>query len=141
MISGCMQPSAFNDLISFYKSREVVGTPCLLGSKYKSFKFIEVLPQLCIWSATTNLHAIQRGHSTTWWTEFCHFLTHPPNCRDSFYTLSVDKNRHFLTPSPPHLLHVVIECPQGPKEHFDCIAIIYAQPVVTFILDFGIVHK
>ena len=80
MISGCMQPSAFNDLISFYKSREVVGTPCLLGSKYKSFKFIEVLPQLCIWSATTNLHAI--------------------------------------------------------KKHFDCIAIIYAQPVVTFILDF-----
>ena len=30
---------------------------------------------------------------------------------DSFYTLSLDKNRHFLTPSPPHLFHVVIECP------------------------------
>ena len=30
-----------------------------------------------------------RGHSTTTWTEFC----------------------HFLTPSPPHLVHVVIECP------------------------------
>ena len=30
---------------------------------------------------------------------------------ESFYTLSVDKNRHFLTPSPPHLVHVVIECP------------------------------
>ena len=29
----------------------------------------------------------------------------------SFCTLSVDKNRHFLTPSPPHLVHVVIECP------------------------------
>ena len=36
----------------------------------------------------------------------------PPPCVDSFYTLSVDKNRHFLTPSPPHLVHVVIECPQ-----------------------------
>ena len=23
----------------------------------------------------------------------------PPTCVDSFYTLSVDKNRHFLTPS------------------------------------------
>ena len=50
------------------------------------------------------------GHSTTTWTEFCHLLT-PPPCVDSFYTLGVDKNRHFLTPSPPHLVHVVIECP------------------------------
>ena len=25
--------------------------------------------------------------------------------------MSVDKIRHFLTPSPPHLVHVVIECP------------------------------
>ena len=32
-------------------------------------------------------------------------------CMDSFYTLSMDKNRHFLTPSPPHLVHVVIEWP------------------------------
>ena len=37
----------------------------------------------------------------------------PPPCVDSFHTLSVDKNRHFLTPSPPHLVHVVIECPLG----------------------------
>ena len=36
------------------------------------------------------------GHSTTTWTEFCHFLTSP--CMDSFYTLSVEKNIHFLTP-------------------------------------------
>ena len=35
----------------------------------------------------------------------------PPPCVDSFYTLSVDKNKLFLTPSPPHLVHVVIECP------------------------------
>ena len=34
----------------------------------------------------------------------------PPPCVDSFYTLSVDKNRHF-DPLPPHLVHVVIECP------------------------------
>ena len=38
------------------------------------------------------------------------FLT-PSLCVDSFYTLSVDKNRRFLTPSPPHLIHVVIEGP------------------------------
>jgi hypothetical protein len=30
---------------------------------------------------------------------------------DSFYSLSMDKNRHFLTPLPPHLVHVVIEWP------------------------------
>ena len=56
-----------------------------------------------------------RGHSTTTWTECCHFLT--PPCVDSFYTmnvdknrhfytLNVDKNRHFLTPSPPHLMNL-----------------------------------
>ena len=38
------------------------------------------------------------------------FFDHPP-CVDSFCTLSMDKNRHFLTPSPLHLVHVVIECP------------------------------
>ena len=38
-----------------------------------------------------------RGHSTTTWTEFCHFW---PPLRGQFYTLSVDKNRYFLTPSP-----------------------------------------
>ena len=53
-----------------------------------------------------------RGHSTTTWTEFCHSLNAPPPpFVDSFYILSVDKNRHFLTPSPPDLVHVVIECP------------------------------
>ena len=34
------------------------------------------------------------------------FLT-SPLCMDSFYTLSVDKNRLFWPPSPPHLVHVV----------------------------------
>ena len=32
-------------------------------------------------------------------------------CVDIFYILSVDKNRHFMTPFPPHLVHVVIELP------------------------------
>ena len=46
---------------------------------------------------------ILRGHSTTTWTEFCHLgqFLHP----------KVVKNRYFLTPSPPHLVHVVIEWP------------------------------
>ena len=55
-----------------------------------------------------------RGHSTTPWTEFYHFLTPPPYV-DIFYTLSVDKNIHLLTPFPPHLVHVVIEWPLKPK--------------------------
>ena len=33
-----------------------------------------------------------------------------PPCMDSFYTPSVDKNRHFLTPTP-HIVHVGIEWP------------------------------
>ena len=36
-----------------------------------------------------------------------------PFCVDSFYTQSVDKNRQCLTPSPLHLVHIVIECLQG----------------------------
>ena len=48
---------------------------------------------------------------TTKWTKFCHFLTPPPPCVDSVNTLSVDKNRHFLTPSHPHLVHVVVDWP------------------------------
>ena len=79
------------------------------------FGFLEsnadIVPRMYEFAFTRNILLILvRGHSTTTWTEFCHFLT-PPPCVDSFYTLSVDKNRHFLTPSPPHLVHVVIECP------------------------------
>ena len=53
------------------------------------------------------------GHSATTWTEFCYFLTPSPLSVDRFFTLSVDKNRQFLTPSPLHLVHIVIECLQG----------------------------
>ena len=61
-----------------------------------------------------NLHprcicVYNRGHLTTTWTGFGHFW--PPPCVDSFYTLSMDKNRHFLTPRPTYLVHVVIEWP------------------------------
>ena len=40
-----------------------------------------------------------RCDSTTTWTEFCHFWP-PPLYVDNFYTLSMNKNRHLLTPSP-----------------------------------------
>ena len=45
---------------------------------------------------------------------------------DSFYILSVDKNRHFLTPSPPHLVHVVIECP---------LSVLIFGPEISLILN------
>ena len=48
-----------------------------------------------------------RGHSTTTWTEFCHFLT-PLPLREQFL---YPERGHFLTPSPPHLVHLVIEWP------------------------------
>ena len=35
----------------------------------------------------------------------------PPSWVDRFYTLSMDKNIYFLTPSPTHLVHVLIEWP------------------------------
>ena len=40
------------------------------------------------------------------------FITILPRV-DSFYILSMDKNRHFLTPSPLHLVHVFIEFPHN----------------------------
>ena len=53
------------------------------------------------WNSTKiNYGSHFRGHLTTMCIEFCYCLT--PR---------VDKNRHFLTPSHPHLVHVVIEWP------------------------------
>ena len=60
------------------------------------------------------VHKLSRwDHSTTTWTEFCH--SPPPTlpCVENFYTLIVGQSRHFLTPSPRHLVHVVIEWPLG----------------------------
>ena len=39
------------------------------------------------------------------------FFDPPPLCVDSFHTLSVDKNRYFLTLSPSFLVHVSWDCP------------------------------
>ena len=51
-----------------------------------------------------------RGHSTTTWTEICHFFT-PPPLRGQFLYPERGQKQTFLTPSPPHLVHVVIEWP------------------------------
>ena len=49
-----------------------------------------------------------RGHSTTMWTEFCHFLTP----RSPAWTiLYPGQKQTIFDPLPPHLVHLVIECP------------------------------
>ena len=61
---------------------------------------VDYIPD-CVDAESSNSSTSQvRGHSTTTWTKFCHFLAPPPSCQDTFYTLSVDKNRCFLTPPP-----------------------------------------
>ena len=46
-----------------------------------------------------------------------------------FLTLIVDKNRHFWTSYPPHLVHVVIE---GPRRRNLAAKIIGAEQVAVF---------
>ena len=46
---------------------------------------------------------VVRGHSTTTWTEFWHFLTPLPlPCVDCFYALSVDKKKDIFWPPRSH---------------------------------------
>ena len=45
-------------------------------------------------------YALLMGAFNNYVDRILRFLTPPLPCVDSFYTLSVDKNRHFLTPSP-----------------------------------------
>jgi hypothetical protein len=47
------------------------------------------------------------GHSTTTRTKFGHYLTAP----GQFLYPERGQNRHFLTTSPHHLVHVIIEWP------------------------------
>ena len=73
------------------------------------------------------------GHSTTTWTE----IFDPTLLCIQFYTLSVDKNRYFLTPSSPHLIHIVIEWPLSKK----CLA---TSAIRTFSLQlpiYTVVHR
>ena len=52
---------------------------------------------------------ILRGHSTTTWTDFYTFWT-PPPLRGQFVYPERGQKQIFFDP-PPHLVHVVIECP------------------------------
>ena len=127
MITG---PLSFQQGHKYSKSRPFQRSPILCKHVWiitdkKGCRNLCSRPQMPIWTKIRPkilIHAffhmlvsfhlekidVIRGHSTTTWTEFCHF--DPPNAW-TIYTLSVDKNIHFLTPSPPHLLHVVIEWP------------------------------
>ena len=75
------------------------------------YSFLDICLYICVcaqqrWNylASFKREVIQQLHGQN----FAVFW--PPPCVDSFYALSVDNNRHFLT--PPHLVHVVIEWPQ-----------------------------
>ena len=61
-----------------------MGEKILPRQTFEIFQYIRGLKKLFL-----NISLLIRGHSTTTWTEFC----------------------HFLTPSPPHLVHVVIQWP------------------------------
>ena len=55
-----------------------------------------------------------RGHSTTTWTEFCHF--DPPPLRGLFLYPERGKKQTFFDPLPPNIVQVVIECPHTNTE-------------------------
>ena len=57
-------------------------------------------------------HIYFRGHSTTTWIEFCHFLT-PPPAWTVFIPWAWTKTDIFWPHPTTHLVHVVIEYPLG----------------------------
>ena len=71
-----------------------------------------------------------RGHSTTTWTEFCHFLT-PPLLRGQFLYSKRGQKQTFFDTLPSHLVHVVIEWPQI---NFILSISIYQLHSINFIL-------
>ena len=57
----------------------------------------------------------------------------PPPCVDSFYTLSVDKNKPFFDPFPPYLVHVVIEWPLIVRAIFNYICPLLSVGIIYLI--------
>ena len=50
-------------------------------------------------------------------TLFDYLPTYLPTSTWTFFTLNVDKKKHFLTTYPPHLVHVVFERPPVQNEN------------------------
>ena len=78
------------------------------------------------------------------------FFDPPPLCVDIFHTLSVDKNRHFLTPSPLILSTYLLNGPllQAPyariwrdifnlMRHFDYLITYFTISVIEFYWNFA----
>ena len=51
--------------------------------------------------------------------------------------MSVDKNGHFLTPSPPHLVHVVTECPLTACKSFPIFLFLQTTQLRSYYTSFG----
>jgi len=67
-----------------------------------------------------------RGHSVTTRTEFCHFLV--------FILWAWTKTDIFDPLPPPHLVHVVIECPLTPQANFPA-------HILKFLLFYLCIHN
>ena len=75
--------------------------------------FLQVRHQLLILFLEGSQPHKAKGSFNNYVDRILHFFhSHLPLCGQCLYPdLSVDKNRHFLTTSPPYFVHVVIECP------------------------------
>ena len=87
----------------------------LLFTRLFSLNIFSVISKCIVISdrtATTIFRYVHKGALSNYVDRNLPFFD-PPLCVDSFYTLSVDKNRNIWTPSAllPPLVHVVIECP------------------------------
>ena len=82
----------WGQIVCFLKVVVVFNRHVKAGSKPGSFKVVLLIVCIfytCLMKVCYDTLIEIRGHSTTTWTELC----------------------HFLAPSPPHLVYVVIECP------------------------------
>ena len=74
----------------------------LLFTRLFSLNIFSVISKCIVISdrtATTIFRYVHKGALSNYVDRNLPFFDPPPPCVDSFYTLSVDKNRHFLTPS------------------------------------------
>ena len=73
--------------------------------------FLQVRHQLLILFLEGSQPHKAKGSFNNYVDRILHFFhSHLPLCRQCLYP-ERGQNRHFLTPSPPYFVHVVIECP------------------------------